>query len=449
MRSSAAPRATRTFATLPLLAVACASCTSGLLAPVSVDACPAGLTSESTSARRDRIPGRLITLDFSNPLEKSDANSRFFCSMDQIFGRLSDRAGVLRGLDGQFGGRLALTALAMWTARGMSYYSHEAAHDRILREGGLNEDLSLDLGNWANGWPEYDLLAMTPPAFAAVLGDDAFFEMYVAGLNQNEFNGVREWLRAGLRGEIDTHNGTSFLFEKLYDLGYTAGTGLKDRRPLTPPASFQDAADYITANGLEGDVDDYVICLMVNDVDLNKKEYLAQVLLADLLSWHTWESVRAIGRYLHTGERTARLATWRVSDRLEMTPPLISCYITPLGTFYDVAAILNPSGSRPVTVSAGTDVDFIGGGKVDRLRLGAQMHGMGHGWFALSPFVYLNSSSADGHEGASIGVEGLFRFHPRMRLRVRLEHNEGDVIENTVKGKDEGFRATFGLDTCF
>jgi len=59
------------------------------------------------------------------------------------------------------------------------------------------------------------------------------------------------------------------------------------------------------------------------------------------------------------------------------------------------------------------------------------------------------TSRADGHEGASIGIEGLFRFHPRMRLRMRLEHNEGDVIENTVKGKDEGLIFVAGLDASF
>ncbi|MHC5053649.1 MAG: hypothetical protein ACYTKD_02905 [Planctomycetota bacterium] len=395
------------------------------------------------------MPGRPLTLDFASPLEGFDANARFFYSMNQLLGRLNDSAGVLRGMDEESGGRLALAALAVYTAYGMRYYSHEIAHDHALRSHGLGEHVSLDFGSWHSGWPEYEMIGITTSSYAALLGDAAIFERYLAGLNQDETDSRLAWASSADCGTVDLQGAASFLVQKARDLGYIATTGLTDRRPSAPPLTFEDAADYVTANGLEGDVDDYVICLMVNGVDLSKEEYLAQVLVADLLSWHTWECVRAVGRYLRTGERTMRLATWRVSDRLEMTPPLISCYITPLGTFYDVAAILDPAGARPVTVSVGTDVDFIGGGKVDRLRFGAQVHGVGRGPCALAPFAYLNASRADGHEGASVGVEGLFRFHPRMRLRVTLEHNEGDVIENTVKGKEEGFWATLGLDASF
>jgi len=445
------PRATVARASLAkaLLCAVCASCVRGILVPPAVGPRASGLDPAPLSARSDRLPGRFFMLDFASPLEGYDANTRFFYSMNQLFGRLNDNAGVLRGMDEELGGRLALTALAFYAAYGMRYYSHEVAHDYGERENGLVDGIPLDLGDWSRWWPEYEV-SMPPSAiYWAVMSEAKAFKAYLDGLNQNEFNSRRNWELLGLRSRTDLQCSVAFFMNKLRDLEYIAFSGLDDKRPATPPSSFGDAVSYINTNGLFDDVDDYVICLMVNDVDLSKREYFAQVLLADLLSWHTWESVRAIGRYLRTGERTMRLATWRVSDRLEITPPLISCYITPLGTFYDIAAILNPSGPRPVTVSVGTDVDFIGAGKVARLRLGAQVHGLGRGWFALSPFAYLNSSRADGHEGASIGIEGLFRFHPRMRLRMRLEHNEGDVIENTVKGKEEGLTATFGVDASF
>ncbi len=161
-------------------------------------------------------------------------------------------AGVLRGMDEDLGGRLALAALAVYTAYGMSYYSHEAAHDHILRKHGLGERFSLDFGSWSSGWPDYDMIDMTTSSYAALLGDRAIFQRYLAGLNQEGINGRLTWASSAGSGEIDLQSAASFLVQKLGDLSYIAYTGLTDRRPSAPPPTFEDAADYITANGLSG-----------------------------------------------------------------------------------------------------------------------------------------------------------------------------------------------------
>ena len=48
-----------------------------------------------------------------------------------------------------------------------------------------------------------------------------------------------------------------------------------------------------------------------------------------------------------------------------------------------------------------------------------------------------------------MGLETYVGLSPRCDLRIKLEHNDGDIVENMVKGKDEGFTATAGLDVSF
>ena len=94
-------------------------------------------------------------------------------------------------------------------------------------------------------------------------------------------------------------------------------------------------------------------------------------------------------------------------------------------------------------------MDFIGDGRVDRFGLGGQYHNLTWKRLTLSPFAYVNTSRADGYEGASLGVEGKLALSPKAELRLTLEHSEGDVVENTVKGEDEGLGLTLGIDLRF
>jgi hypothetical protein len=395
------------------------------------------------------LPARLLTLDFADPLLGYEANSKVWYSLTQALGGVNDTLGVRKGWDEKLWGRGLLAAFALYSSSFLRDYSHEIAHDYVVREHGLFDGFHVDLGDWSRGWPRYEKATIGDDAAYYALPDDELIKSYVDGLDQEEFNTATEWTRCHLMRTNDVVGGMAFLRSKLHDVYYVLLVGTQDARPMWTGNSVAGVNEFARENGLLNDLDMYTLHLFNRGIDLKKRDYLAQVLVADLLSWHTWESAAVVVRYLRTGERTRVPSAWGFSNGHSLTPPLVSCYLTPLGTFYDIQAFLDPAGPHPVLLSFGTDVDFIGDGRVDRTRLGARYHGLTAGRLRLDPFAYVNLSGWDGWEGVSVGAEGYVRLTPKVDLRFKLEYSESDVVENTVKGKDEGFGLTVGLEARY
>jgi hypothetical protein len=239
------------------------------------------------------------------------------------------------------------------------------------------------------------------------------------------------------------------LLGKVKDVYHILSVGLDDDWPAWVNDPYVDMIITAQSVGRRSDVDIYVLSLRNRGITLGKHEFLAQALIADLLSWHTWESILTITDYLKTGRRYRKTKVWRLGGGHELTPPLISCYLTPLGTYYDISSFLNPTGPNPVEITLGTDVDFIGDGDVDRWRFGFKYFNLGWQRARFHPFVYLNTTKSLRYEGISAGLETYLGLSPGCDLRIKLEYNDGDIVENTVKGKDKGFGAVFGIDARF
>jgi hypothetical protein len=392
------------------------------------------------------LPERRVSLDFANPLLTYEANANALYSLTQMVGLLGGR----RESDADRS-VLARTALALGTVyltAALNYYSHEIAHEYEDREYGFRTGFHVDINDWGLGWPRY---APRPVGgiWAPWFRDADRFKLFVDGFNQNEYSSRTTWEGSCRASAIAIQDASLGFLSKLSDVYLTSQAGLEDDWPTWVDDPYVDMLGMAQLEGRWADVDVYVLSLRNRGITLGKRDYLVQALVADLLSWHTWESILCMADYVRTGQRYRKTGTWPLAGGHEITPPLISCYLTPLGTYYDMASFLDPAGAHPMKITLGTDVDFIGDGDVDRWRFGLQYFNLGWERLRFHPFVYLNSRKSLRYEGISVGLETYVEVSPGYDLRIKLEHNDGDIVENTVKGKDKGFGAVFGIDARF
>ncbi len=256
----------------------------------------------------------------------------------------------------------------------------------------------------------------------------------IAGLNQEEFNAYTVFIN-GINGST-VDNSVSFLMTKLWDIGYNVRSGEETNRD---------------------DVKEYIRLLNKKGIDLSKNDHLAQALLADALSLQTWRSILDVYNYLVKGKRTTEPFTFNLFGK-EFTPPLINHYLTPEGSFYNISSVVSPNGKNPIEIAVGTDVDFIGDGKVDSFRIGGQYNNLklfeSKYFPSLSPYAYLNTNKSLDYEGFSAGVKASLPIKQavvpvKLALWGKAGYDKDDVLENTVKGKDKGFNAVLGLTAKF
>ena len=386
--------------------------------------------------------GRTLRLDFRSPLLTCEANSNFEFSMDQLFGRTGERLAD-SGAGDSAAGRSLLAALSFWSAGCLMYYSHEVAHDHVRRAHGHLGGVSLDWSDWSHLCPLY----VQSECDYTLYDHDEVHRIIVGGLNQNEYNARARWQHGCRTGATDLQASASFLCGKLRDLAQVLSLGLEDERFFSPGMDIHLLVPMVPDH-LWSDVDLYTLLLYNEGIDLPKRDYFIQVLLADLLSWHTWQSVAHVAGYVSTGRRARRVTVVRLWG-VAVTPPFISHYLTPKGSFFDMSAVANPGGRRPVLLSVGTDVDRIGYGEVDRLRFGAVAYDLGTARVKIDPFVFVNTDRSLRYEGISCGVEVRPRLAPGLYLRLRLEYNENDVVENMVKGEKNGVGFVSGIEYRF
>jgi len=391
------------------------------------------------------LPERRVSLDFANPLLTFEANANATYSLTQMVGLLG--GGRPSDADRSVWTRSAVALGTVYLTAALRHYSHEIAHEYEGREYGLFSGGHVDLSDWGDGWPIYVQPVYDP--LVAFISEDDLFKSYLDGLNQNEYDSRVTWVRSCRASAMAIQDASLGFLGKLTDVYHVLHVGLEDDWPTWVDDPYVDMVFMAQNSGRQSDADLYVLSLRNRGITLRKRDYLAQALIADLLSWHTWEGIFCVADYLRTGQRYRKTRTLRFKNGHEITPPLISCYLTPLGTYYDMASFLDPAGAHPMKITLGTDVDFIGDGDVDRWRFGLQYFNLGWERLRFHPFVYLNSRKSLRYEGISVGLETYVEVSPGYDLRIKLEHNDGDIVENTVKGKDKGFGAVFGIDARF
>lgn len=383
-----------------------------------------GLAFEDTSPplRHERH----IVLDLSGPMDDAESNARLWLSLNQLFGKGSDLSAERHGWDGRPEGRIGQLLALGYLNLLIGYYSHEFGHARVDRALGPYE-WSIDLRDWSMGWPVYH-------GYGCRSTDSSEEIRSVAGgLNQEEYDAYL--MHEKTLQSISFDEGFAFICRKLSDVTYDTY------------ADFNPDVDH------EGDVWRYKRCLSKRGIHLSDEAFLLQAVIADLLSVKLWDSFRALRNYAMRGERTTRCTTFNLRG-VEITPPLVNFYMTPDGGFYNFVCFLNPAGRKPVEIALGTDVDFIGDGKLDRLRVGAEYNDL-RPWVMepcprIGVFAYLDVDRSDlGRRGLSAGVDISCPVTEKSTFVGRYEFNTNDVVENVAKGKKNGSRISLGLGWRF
>lgn len=392
---------------------------------------------------------RSIVLDFENPQDSYDANSSLWYSLNQLIAKGDDFAGYA-GLDGNLAGRFLSTLLIGYFSTGLNFYSHEMAHNYVDREYGERHNPHLDFSEW---WGcVYPNFVQYPLKKGwSRLSMDSFIKTVADGLNQEEHNADIVWRNYLLEDNCDLYNSFAFFCSKTMDLQYILSVGFNDHPLRKQRLSVQSLFGFFYANSsLANDVDQYTILLYNKKIKLCKEKFFLQAFIADALSWQTLDSYISLGRYLAEGKRTHKPAKLDLGKNIRLSPPLINCYLTPTGIFYNANFFLL-SAKSALELSLGHDADFIGGGKVNHLRFGGKFYSQKlFKPFKINPFIYINSNRIKpAYQGASAGIELIFYPLKDIGIKGRIEYNQNDILENTIKGKKQGIKFTAGTEIRF
>jgi len=392
------------------------------------------------------IPKRKLTLDFVNPLKDFEARTYVWHTSNLLFGKGNDYLGIKLGFDKNVFGRLGLCALAAYSSGAIGYYLHEISHDQPFERRGIHKGIKLDFSDWFKIYPRY----VQKPVDYSILSEEETFRSIVNGLNQDEFNARINWEQGSLESDLNLCDSISYLLAKLDDFQYTLTVGFKEKRPDETGLETLDLIRYYKLNDLWDDVNLYTGLLYNERIDLSKKEHFAQSFFADALTFRTWESFGSIWKYIFKNERTGKPLTLRLTEDIEITPPLCSLYRTLKGSFCDMSVFVNPNKDNPIKLSLGTGLDFIGDGEVDHLRVGGEYYNLKlEKILRASPFAYLNFNKSFDYKGISLGTKVYLQLTSAIELRGKIEYNKNDIIENIIKGEDKGVNFVLGLNTKF
>ncbi len=380
---------------------------------------------------------RTIMLDFENPQDSYDANAKLWFSLNQLIGKGDDFAGYT-GLDDKLVGRFLSLSLCSYFAGALYFYSHEMAHNYEDRRYGEKHNPHFDFSNWWSGvYPNFVQYPFKDSWDK--FSEDSFIRTVVDGLNQDEHNIQTVWKNNLLEKKWDYYNSVAFLVAKLGYLEYMLSVGFKEDHPEKTGLSVRRLYEFYQQNPkLVNDIDQYTQLLRNKGIKLSKEAYFIQALIADIASWQTLDSFLSVWQYLENGKRVHKPVSLNFGKNIKLTPPLINCYLTPKGTFYNINCFLS-SDKNAFEFSLGHDVDFIGDGKVNHLRAGGKFYSQTlFKAIKARPFVYLNFSRINpSYKGISAGLEIVFLTPIGIDIKGKIEYNQNDLLENTIKGKNK------------
>lgn len=341
-------------------------------------------------------------------------------------------------------------AASLWLNSALRFYSHEAAHEYVYREKDFAIDDGLDFQHWKSSYipgvfyPAWKQTPLDP----VLLTDDELILATVAGLNQDEINAAVNWHAVSGRGVLSFYDSQAFLLTKLRDVHYIVKSG-SDERPFASgmrlPQLYRAVAD--RAPRLYDDVNLYRLALLNNGLAITNDQLLKRSLLADALSWRTWESFYALFAFLFRGQPAVR-TTFFHRRNLGLTPPLISHYLMISGSYFN-ASLDVIIGEYRLNLAFGAAIGFHHSFQKQGFRFGGALHDihLKNRW-AMTPFLFLNRQNQK-LSGASVGLRNSILLTHRLSVLVDFEYNRNDILENSVKLKKHGFHSIIGLSATF
>lgn len=367
---------------------------------------------------------KTLGLDFAR-LSDPDNNARVWWSFNQAFGKASQAIGGA-GADLAWGGRLGQFLGLAYLNLAIGHYSHELGHNAHLR------GWTLDASEWGNPWPwpAFNHGARCDPGYCDDPRD--WIQEAEAGLDQEEYDAYHAFSHS-LSG-MGFDESMAFSFRKFSILTYDVYTG----RVFGRRDPNSDTYDYKT------------LLRRYEGIRMSGQAFILQAAISDLLTARLWEAWIGNWNYLRYGARETPNFAWRAGG-WTVLPPLVSEYLTPRGAFYDIAVFSHPAGPGVWETRLGWDADFLGAGKVNRVRVGGgysrtvPVGGSIQATFTPSAYSTLRRTGMV-PVGWFAGFEAGFRFLERIGVDGRVEYGKEDIVEQEAKWKAGGLRASSGLE---
>ncbi|RPH99756.1 MAG: hypothetical protein EHM72_10810 [Calditrichaeota bacterium] len=327
---------------------------------------------------------------------------------------------------------------AVWTNAMLRYYSHEMAHEYLYRKSNALFNSGINIHRWTSSYVPgfYYPSWYKDPVVSNNYSDDQLLSAIAAGLNQDEWNARTLW-REAIDLDQPYYESISFLMTKLRDVLYILSSG-SNEKPFASGQNIESLTQtvYATSPQLFDDINLYRLALLNRGIELSNRSFLRQALFADLLTWKTWTSVYSIFYFLHYGTHPAKQDTkWQA--------PLVSFYLTHRGTFYNLEIPFKLPSDHLLLINIGSMKD--GNSPFSRhVRFGAEYSPLRlHQRLTVMPFVFMNLNESD--LGVLAGAQLNAQIIKHMQLTLLCEYHQHDMLENTIKGEEQGFHFEWGI----
>lgn len=389
-----------------------------------------------------------LLIPCANPLQGSDAGLLAWHTATELLTFGVDKLAGASCLDGSRKGRFGHLVFTWYVNHATRYYSHEVAHQYHNKR--KNQHFWVDMSDWSylapkfvfNQWQDYwdsETLRRHIDSNGKSPHIISWWILTVqAGLYQEKFNAVYTVRRCDREGVTTYGDGMRYWVNQVGDFIYNARSGSDTVTKISIGKYY-----YLDAN----DITMYLLYMRDLGIIISRDDWLAASGVALFASGQTWNAVRALYRYLADGTESVPNLSFRLSDRISISPPNFYLFATYRGLYLQsetfIGGIRRTGDGLHVVLGTGLDsFDLEQTGPVDWLRMGAQYDSFAFDLrfirLEVSPFCYLDFNRSFRHRGQSLGAELRAPISGRFSMRARIEHNRADMIERVIKNKDEG-----------
>ena len=391
-----------------------------------------------------------LLVPMRDPLADYDANTMAWHSardflnvgIDAMFQGLGWRKSVVA--------RTTQMAFSTYACMAMNYYSHEVAHGILNR---TSRHFRVDLSDWSRSWLVFIPTSVPDQWDPEELEyynrhpyDAHIYEWYTksneSGFYQQTLNARFTARLSSLSGSTAFTDGVAFYINQWYQFEYIRKFG------DDPTILVRTEYGLISHHN---DVTAYLNYMSILGTEISKDTWLSAAGLCALLSGQMWNSVLSAYGFIVHGEEARGGIEFGRDDGVRVAPPNFYLFPTLFGLYVESeTSIRGIGGSEGVAfLTLGTGLDSFGiegAGDVDTVRFGAMYGALTTPLpVELSPFVYLDFDGGMKQRGYSVGVTVETTPLWRVFLSAKFEYNRGDMIEQVVKSRDDGFYAIAGL----
>lgn len=406
------------------------------------------MTAKISAQPSTQQASRILVFECRDPRTSFESNTAAWQTLNQSIAWGIDALNTSKGWNANLTRRSALFLGSLWLNSMLRFYSHEVAHEYVYRRHGIAMKNSLDFNHWKSSYlpgiyyPAWEQRTVDPSRLSA----EDLISATVAGLNQDELNAKAMWSTSFRRNEFSFYDAQAYLLTKVRDVEYIRRSG-SEEAPFAPGQQIHQLHHdvYAETPHLFDDVNLYRLALFNNGITISNRQLLQRALLADALSWHTWETLYAMAAYWIQGRASSTVFSWSIHPHLTVSPPLFSHYMTPEGSFINSTYRIKYHQQR-LQLELGALIGFQRLHSMQRYRLGfhlleIRVTPLWH----VQPRLYVNGRSGFHFDGFSIGVDQTLSVFQTMALLVDVEYNHNDLFENLLKFKDNGWQAVFGV----